>query len=405
MLTAPQFSPAGLDSVRRRIIAAARVAGRDPAGIRLVAVSKQQSADAIRAAHTAGQSDFGENYLQEAEPKIAALRGLAITWHFIGRLQANKTREIAASFDWVHSVDRERIATRLAEQRPPDRAAAARSCCRCGSATSRAKAGIDPDALPAARGSRERAAATRASRSDVHARTRDRARPRSARRSGDCANCCSISTRRGHSLDTLSMGMSGDLEAAIAEGATIVRVGTAIFGPQDLRRTRMRIAFIGGGNMATSLIGALRARGVDASSITVAEPVGARSAALAREYGIRATADNAAAAAGADTIVIAVKPQDVRQVATGIATSIADGRRLVVSVAAGIRLADLGRWLGGDVALVRAMPNRPALIGRGITALCAAPGVEARRTGARRADPGSDRRDTSGSSPSRSSTS
>lgn len=138
----------------------------------------------------------------------------------------------------------------------------------------------------------------------------------------------------------------------------------------------MRIAFIGGGNMATSLIGALRARGVDASFITVAEPVGARSAALEREYGIRATADNVAAAAGADTIVIAVKPQDVRRVAAGIATSIADGRRLVVSVAAGIRLADLGRWLGGDVALVRAMPNRPALIGRGITALCAAPGVK-----------------------------
>src|SRR5687768_18504752 len=117
----------------------------------------------------------------------------------------------------------------------------------------------------------------------------------------------------------------------------------------------MRIAFIGGGNMATSLIGALRARGVDASFITVAEPVGARSAALERDYGIRATADNAAAAAGADTIVIAVKPQDVRQVATGIATSIADGRRLVVSVAAGDRKSVVegkGVELGGGGVVI-----------------------------------------------------
>src|SRR6185503_9282171 len=121
-LTAPQFSPAGLDSVRRRIVTAAGLAGRDPAAIRLVAVSKQQPAAAIRAACAAGQLDFGENYVQEAKPKVAELRKLPITWHFIGRLQANKTRDVAASFDWVHSVDRERIAARLAEQRPQDRA-------------------------------------------------------------------------------------------------------------------------------------------------------------------------------------------------------------------------------------------------------------------------------------------
>jgi len=139
----------------------------------------------------------------------------------------------------------------------------------------------------------------------------------------------------------------------------------------------MRIAFLGGGNMATSLVGALRAGGVDAASMTVAEPLPARSESLAREFGVHTTSDNASAARGADTIVIAVKPQDVRAVATGIAGAIADRRRLVVSVAAGIRLADLDRWLGGHAALVRAMPNRPALIGRGITALCAAPGVTA----------------------------
>ncbi len=101
-----------------RIAAAARLAARDPAEIRLLAVSKQQPAAAIRAACAAGQRDFGENYLQEALPKLEALRGLPITWHFIGRLQANKTRDVAAHFDWVHSVDRERIAQRLDEQRP-----------------------------------------------------------------------------------------------------------------------------------------------------------------------------------------------------------------------------------------------------------------------------------------------
>jgi pyrroline-5-carboxylate reductase len=139
----------------------------------------------------------------------------------------------------------------------------------------------------------------------------------------------------------------------------------------------MRIAFIGGGYMATALIGALRARETEAVTITVAEPVAARRDALAREYGISTTADNAAAARDADTVVIAVKPQDARRAATGIAAALADRRRLVVSIAAGTRLADLRRWLGASAALVRAMPNRPALVGRGMTALCAAPEVTA----------------------------
>ena len=184
--------------------------------------------------------------------------------------------------------------------------------------------------------------------------------------------------RRGHGLDTLSMGMSDDLEAAVAEGATIVRVGTAIFGPRYLRERAMRIAFIGGGNMATAWSAALRARGV-AGRLDHRRRTAVRRArdSLARDFGVRTTSDNAAAARGADTIVLAVKPQDMRAVAAGIAGSDRRSRRLVVSVAAGMRLADLARWLGGRCALVRAMPNRPALIGRGITALCAAPGVTA----------------------------
>ena len=230
MLTAPQFSPAGLDSVRRRIIAAARVAGRDPAGIRLVAVSKQQPADAIRAAHTAGQRDFGENYLQEVEPKFAALRGLSISWHFIGRVQANKTREIAASFDWVHSVDRERIATRLAEQRPHDRAQL-KVLLQVRLGNEPGKAGIDPDALPplAEAVSAMPRLELRGLMCMPEPATDEAAQRAPFRRLRELLLDLN---RRGHSLDTLSMGMSGDLEAAIAEGATIVRVGTAIFGPR-----------------------------------------------------------------------------------------------------------------------------------------------------------------------------
>lgn len=230
MLTAPQFSPAGLDSVRRRIIAAAQVAGRDPAGIRLVAVSKQQPADAIRAAHTAGQRDFGENYLQEARPKLAALHGMAITWHFIGRVQANKTREIAASFDWVHSIDRERIATRLAEQRPLDRARL-KVLLQVRLGDEPEKVGIEPDALPplAEAVSAMPRLELRGLMCMPEPATEEAAQRAPFQRLRELLLDLN---RRGHALDTLSMGMSGDLEAAIAEGATIVRVGTAIFGPR-----------------------------------------------------------------------------------------------------------------------------------------------------------------------------
>jgi pyridoxal phosphate enzyme (YggS family) len=231
MLTAPQFSTAALDSVRSRIAAAARRAGRDPAGIRLLAVSKQQPASAIRAAHTAGQRDFGENYLQEARPKLAALGGLPITWHFIGRLQANKTREIASSFDWVHSVDRERTAARLDEQRPRDlpRLKVLLQV-RVGGAGERG--GVDPDELPALAESvkampRLELKGLMCMPEVAHGEAAQRAPFRRLRELLDALN------RRGHALDTLSMGMSGDLEAAIAEGATIVRVGTAIFGPRS----------------------------------------------------------------------------------------------------------------------------------------------------------------------------
>jgi pyrroline-5-carboxylate reductase len=138
-----------------------------------------------------------------------------------------------------------------------------------------------------------------------------------------------------------------------------------------------RIAFVGGGNMATSLIGGLVARGTPPSSIAVADPEASQRARLEHDYGVTAAADAPAAVVGARTVVLAVKPQQMAQVARSIAGQVAASGALVISVAAGIRLQDLARWLGPGVPLVRTMPNRPALIGAGITALYAMPGVDA----------------------------
>jgi pyrroline-5-carboxylate reductase len=137
------------------------------------------------------------------------------------------------------------------------------------------------------------------------------------------------------------------------------------------------IAFIGGGNMACSLVGGLLADGVDAARLQVAEPDPERRAALQREFGVRATADNATAAAAAEVVVIAVKPQVMPGVARELARPLAGGGTLAISVAAGIRSTDLARWLGDGVPVVRAMPNTPALLGCGATVLCAGPRADA----------------------------
>jgi pyrroline-5-carboxylate reductase len=139
----------------------------------------------------------------------------------------------------------------------------------------------------------------------------------------------------------------------------------------------MRIAFIGAGNMTTSLVGGLVRRGTPAGTLTVSDPVPAQVERLAREFGVHGVADNSEAVREADLVVLAVKPQQMAEVARGIALALAERRRVVVSIAAGIRLADLERWLGTGTAIVRTMPNRPALIGAGVTALYAGSGVTA----------------------------
>jgi PLP dependent protein len=237
MLTAPQFSPAALQSVLQRIAIAAEIARRDPAHVRLLAVSKQQPVERVRAAAAAGQREFGENYVQEGLAKITALHELALTWHFIGRLQSNKTREVAQHFQWVHTVDRARIAERLGAQRPP-LAPPLQVLLQVSLADEPGKGGCRPDDLPALA-----AAVARVPRLQLRGLMCipppatglevQRAPFRRLRELLDALNAA------GHALDTLSMGMSDDLEAAILEGATIVRVGTAIFGPREEESSRM----------------------------------------------------------------------------------------------------------------------------------------------------------------------
>jgi hypothetical protein len=231
MLTAPQFSADGLERVLARIDTAARRAGRDPASVTLLAVSKQQPEGAIRVLAQAGQRAFGENYVQEAVAKIAALRDLPLTWHFIGQMQSNKTREVAERFQWVHTVDRERIAERLSTQRP-HYAPPLEVLLQVKLADEADKGGVNPADLPGLAAAvaglpRLRLRGLMCIPPDVQSEDEQRRPFRRLRELLATLNAA------GHDMDTLSMGMSNDLEAAVVEGATIVRVGTAVFGPRS----------------------------------------------------------------------------------------------------------------------------------------------------------------------------
>jgi pyridoxal phosphate enzyme (YggS family) len=228
MLTAPQFSASALEAVRMRIAAAARRAGRDPAEVRLLAVSKQQPAARVRDAAAAGQREFGENYVREASHKIDALAGLDLSWHFIGQLQGNKTRDVATRFAWVHTIDRERIAVRLDAQRP-HHAPRLQVLLQVRLADESGKGGVEPDAVPALAEAvavlpRLELRGLMCIPPPVEGLDAQRVPFRQLRELRDALNA------GGHRLDTLSMGMSDDLEAAILEGSTLVRVGTALFG-------------------------------------------------------------------------------------------------------------------------------------------------------------------------------
>jgi pyridoxal phosphate enzyme (YggS family) len=231
-MTAQEIGPR-LQVVRERIAVAEKLAGRTPGSVTLVAATKLQPPSALLEAARHGQVRFGESYVQEALPKIAALSGQGFEWHFIGALQANKTQKVSAHFHWVHSLDSPGVARRLNAQRPPELPPLA-VCIQVNIDREITKAGVAPEdarnlvevvaelprlhlrglmAVPAPRqGFEAQRAPFRALRA-----VRDR-----------------LQASVGIALDTLSMGMSDDLEAAVAEGATLVRIGTAIFGPRQV---------------------------------------------------------------------------------------------------------------------------------------------------------------------------
>jgi PLP dependent protein len=237
MLIGPQISPADtalaarLEMLRTAMARAAAAAGRSEDSITLIAVGKGQGAGRIAAAAALGLTDIGESYLQEATAKRAALAALPLTWHFIGRLQANKTRAVAEQFDWVHGLDRLHIAERLSAQRPTG-LAALNVCIQVSVAGETAKGGVPPSALPALAAGVERL-------------------PRLALRGLMCMLPAGLAPGRNRELfaalgqqlrrlnrgagglDTLSMGMSEDFREAIAAGATHIRIGTALFGPRQ----------------------------------------------------------------------------------------------------------------------------------------------------------------------------
>lgn len=222
---------ANLQAVNARIAAACAAAGRAPAAVTLLAVGKTFPAAVLRAAHAAGQQAFGESYVQEALAKQAELTGLALEWHFIGPLQSNKTRPVAEHFDWVHSVERLKIAERLSAQRPAS-LPPLNVCVEVNVSGEASKNGCAPEEAPAL--CRAVAALPNLRLRGLMAipePTQDSALAR--RRFAALRTLRDELNAAGLVLDTLSMGMSHDLEAAITEGATIVRVGTAIFGERN----------------------------------------------------------------------------------------------------------------------------------------------------------------------------
>ena len=242
---------ARLASIRSRVAAAEMTYGRTPGSASLLAVSKTQPPEAVESAYRAGQIAFGENHLQDAMSKIAAFDGEPLEWHFIGPVQSNKTRQIAQHFSWVHSVDRIRIAKRLSEHRA-DQPSPLNVCIQVNVSAEPSKSGVTPDLLlplveeittlpnlvlrglmaipaPIAAPLANGTSTLEPAGSDVVDAQRRALRP--------LAELFKALVRGGLELDTLSMGMTEDLEAAVAEGSTILRIGTAIFGPRRTAST------------------------------------------------------------------------------------------------------------------------------------------------------------------------
>lgn len=236
MLIVPQNLPLSIRAVRDRIARATAAAGRSVDSVTLLAVSKTHPVDLIRAASQEGIEHFGESYVQEALPKIETLRGLELTWHFVGQLQGNKTKAVAESFDWVHGVDRLRIAKRLSDQRP-FHAPPLNICLQVNVGEESTKGGVSPAELPEL--ARAVAELPRLKLRGLMCLPPPEEAPERQRywfaRTAQLLRGLHVP---GTTLDTLSMGMSDSLEAAIEEGATIIRIGTALFGARSKGTTQ-----------------------------------------------------------------------------------------------------------------------------------------------------------------------
>lgn len=366
-----------LNEVNTKVSNFSQLHGRKNGDVKLLCVSKTKPKEMIIAAYNAGERHFGESYAVEASEKIAALKELGykdIVWHFIGPIQKNKTRLIAEHFDIAESVDREIVAKRLNDQRPPFKKPLEvliqvnisnedqKSGCPIEEVDSLIKAidsmpnlklrgfmGIGLDTDDTAEIEKEFAQLQRLFEE--------------------------YKTKRSD-FDILSMGMTQDMELAIKKGSTQIRIGTAIFGAREYKSKQMesrKIAFIGGGNMASCIYDSI-VKGFDSKDITVSGPHPEKLEKF-RANGSAVTADNVEALKNADVVFLGVKPQILTSVLEELASSGADMKdKLFVSMAAGFKISSISSKLNTS-RIVRIMPNTPAKLGLGVIAVAYDSGV------------------------------
>ena len=357
---------------------AATEAGRPAERIRLLAVSKKKPLEAILEAAEAGQRDFGENFVQEGIAKIRAADRNDLVWHFIGHLQSNKTRDVAENFQWVHTVDRRKIARRLSDQRPagaPD----LNICIEVNVDAEASKSGVAPDevaelahaiadlprlrlrglmCLPAIRSDFEEAA---------------QALPGTPRTQGypQRRRLAVRHTIHGH-VGGLCCGHSRGRDNRAHWHSVVRRPGLTYARKRTFQMISNKVGLIGGGNMARAIGGGLLRGGMHATDLMIAEPLPEQCDRLRKElYGAMVTEDNRIVARTAEILLFAVKPQILKPVCEDLVNEVQASRPLIMSIAAGPRIDDIDSWLGGGMSVVRVMPNQPALIDQGISALFA----------------------------------
>ena len=348
--------------------------------VKLLCVTKTKPEEMVEEAYKCGERLFGESYADEASEKIEHLREKGykdIVWHFIGPIQKNKTRLIAEHFDVVESVDRPIIAERLSEQRP-EGMKPLEVMIEVNISGEEQKSGCAPEdvaTLAALIASKKNLSLT-----GLMGVAKDTADKEEIDASFKHLRAVFDELKKSYpSLSVLSMGMTHDMDIAIADGSTEVRIGTAIFGAREYARQRLddsrKIAFIGGGNMASCIFESVR-KSASPRNITVSGPHLEKLQHF-KDEGASVTTDNAAAASSSGIVFLGVKPQVLTGVLEDLAKRGVDFKgRLVISMAAGFCLSSLERLTGSD-RIVRIMPNTPAMIGQGVTALCCGKGATA----------------------------